>query len=134
MDYSEMSLREKNEALVERCLDFASDVLDVCEQFPRGRIPAAVALQVARSSASVGANLEEAIGAYSRPDFAHSANISKREARESRFWLRLAKRRNWNSSGAIDRLIGEAEELIRILTSIVKKVRPRDDVQRKDEI
>jgi len=114
------SLGERNDRLAARVLDFASNVMDLCERFPRGAIPRAMALQVSRSATSTGANLEEAFGYYSRPDFAHCANISKKEARETRFWLRLVEKRGWADAEHLKPLMDEADQLIRILTVIVR--------------
>ena len=47
--------------------------------------------QLLRSATSVGANVEESIGGYSRKDFKSKISISYKEARESRYWLRLLK-------------------------------------------
>lgn len=45
--------------------------------------------QIIRSATSIGANIEEALGSNSRKEFIHSMNISKKEARETIYWLRL---------------------------------------------
>ena len=78
-----------------------------------------LANQFLRSATSVGANVQEAGSAVSRKDFINRMSISLKEARESLYWLSLFK-----ASRLIDLKTKDAiqlcEELIRILTSIVK--------------
>jgi four helix bundle protein len=78
-----------------------------------------ISKQLLRSATSVGANVEEATAASSKKDFAYKMSISSREARESKYWLRLL-----NESQLVEvdlkEYINDVEELIRILTSIVK--------------
>lgn len=45
--------------------------------------------QILRSGTSIGANVEEAIGAISKKEFTAKMGISLKEARETRYWLRL---------------------------------------------
>jgi len=76
--------------------------------------------QLLRSGTSIGANVEEALAGQSRKDFLAKMSIASKEARETNYWLRLIK-----DSGIFDKqrtqaLIEVSEELIKILTSIVK--------------
>ena len=68
---------------------------------------------------SIGANVEEADAGQTRKDFIAKMSIASKEARECNYWLRLM-----NASNIIDfnfeELIQRSEELIKILTSIVK--------------
>lgn len=51
--------------------------------------------QMLRSATSIGANVEEALGAQSRPDFHMKMTIAFKEARETHYWLRLLNDSNW---------------------------------------
>ncbi|OGR44031.1 MAG: hypothetical protein A2X28_04750 [Elusimicrobia bacterium GWA2_56_46] len=75
-----------------------------------------------RSATSVGANWEEAVAGLSKSDFTHSANIARKEARESHYWLRIISE-SFPASGkeGIDQLLKECDEIVRILTTVVKK-------------
>ena len=53
-----------------------------------------LAKQVLRSGTSVGANIEEAIGAQSQKDFLSKISIAYKEARETKYWLNLLKHLN----------------------------------------
>ena len=76
--------------------------------------------QILRSGTSIGSNVEEALAAISRPEFAAKMCIASKEARESSYWLRLLRDSKVTPSSTIDPLVQECAELIRILTSIVK--------------
>jgi four helix bundle protein len=73
--------------------------------------------QVLRSGTAIGANVEEALAAVSRPDFTAKMSIASKEARECHYWLRLLRDARIAETGP---LLGGCTELIRLLTSIVK--------------
>jgi four helix bundle protein len=79
--------------------------------------------QVLRSGTAIGANLEEAQAGQSRADFVSKCNIALKEARETHYWLRLLRDTRIISAEKINNLLGEANEIVAILTSIVKKTR-----------
>lgn len=73
------------------------------------------------ASTSIGANVEEAQAAHSKLDFIAKMVISSKEARESRYWLRLLERKELAGDLAdFQFLRDEIEEIIRILNSIIK--------------
>lgn len=78
--------------------------------------------QFIRSSGSVGANYIEANEALSKKDFVMRTKICRKEAKESRYWLRLI---NTNDNAVLEKekeeLIKEAIELMNIFGSIVRK-------------
>ena len=78
--------------------------------------------QLLKSSTSIGANVCEAGAASSKRDFIAKIAIASREARETRYWLRLISR------GAVleicvDEYLEDVDQIIRILTKIVKTAR-----------
>ncbi len=78
--------------------------------------------QVVRSSGSVGANYIEANEALSKKDFIMRIKISRKEAKESAYWLRLIVETNdtkYTEDG--NKLFNEATELKKILSSILEK-------------
>jgi four helix bundle protein len=82
-----------------------------------------ISRQLLRAATSVGANLEEADGAQSRADFISKCCISLKEARESLYWLRLLEHTNKISPEDAARLVDESDQLVAILTTIVRKSR-----------
>jgi four helix bundle protein len=110
----------KGEDLRARAFLFACDVTAVVGSLRRGRSGSRDAVnQLLRASRSIGANLEEADAAQSRPDFVSKCSIALKEAREAHYWLRLMQATNEIKN--VDRLVKEANELVAILTTIVKK-------------
>lgn len=77
--------------------------------------------QLVRSSGSVGANYIEANEALSKKDFLMRMKISRKEAKESIFWLRLISETNDLQSEKSIELIQEATELKKILSAIIEK-------------
>lgn len=75
--------------------------------------------QLLRSGTSIGANVEEASAAQSRNDFLAKMSIASKEARETKYWLRLLQEAKIVDIDTTSQLT-YIDELIRILTSIVK--------------
>ncbi len=78
-----------------------------------------ISKQLLRSGTSIGANIEEALAGQSKRDFTAKMSISSKEARETKYWLRLLKESELTNLD-VKLLILDIDELIRILTSIVK--------------
>lgn len=85
-----------------------------------GRREFVLSKQVLRAGTSIGANVEEAIAGQSRRDFAAKMAIASKEARECEYWLRLLRDSGTAPRTTIDPLLSDCDELIRLLTSIVK--------------
>ena len=81
--------------------------------------------QLLRSGTSIGANIEEAVAAQSRRDFLAKMSIASKEARETRYWLVLLQQSKLTKLD-LKPAIAKVEELIRILTSIVKTTAETD--------
>lgn len=77
--------------------------------------------QLIRSSGSVGANYIEANEKLGDKDFLFRLKISRKESKESVYWLKLLKDLNPNSGNDIQELIDEGEELRKILSAIINK-------------
>jgi four helix bundle protein len=75
--------------------------------------------QLLSSGTSIGANIEEATAGISRKDFIAKMSISSKEARETRYWLKLIDKSNIVEVDIKEEL-NQVEDLINILTSIVK--------------
>ncbi len=108
---------------LEKSYAFALGVVRLCSILQRQEREFNLSRQLVRSGTSVGANLEEAQAAQSRPDFHTKICNAAKEARESHYWLRLIRDSFPNASGEASSLLEEAGELIRILTSITKKTK-----------
>lgn len=115
----------KPQDIAERVFIFATRVLKMTTQLPRNSINMVLINQIIHSATSIGANIEEARGAHTKTDFTYGMNIAKKEARETLYWLRLIVEMNPVFSNKLELLLKENEEVIKILTAIVKKAKPR---------
>ena len=79
-----------------------------------------LASQVLRAGTGIGANVEEALAGVSRADFVAKMAVSSKEARETHYWLRLLRDSKTVPAEQDASLIDECQELVRILTAIVK--------------
>lgn len=75
--------------------------------------------QLMRCGTSIGANVEEAIAAQSKRDFIHKMAIASKEARETKYWLRLLDKSDVTTISVTDYLTA-VEHIINIITKIVK--------------
>lgn len=105
----------------ERTLRFSVSIIQLIGLLPKNAAGFAISSQVVRSGMSIGANIEEAQDAASRKDFIHGLIISLKEARETEYWLRVIKEAELISGSKLDEGLQEVNELIKILTTIVKR-------------
>ena len=84
--------------------------------------------QLAKAATSIGANYEEAQGAFSKEDFKYKMSICFRESKEANYWLRILKDVEISNDETLDNLIRESSELKNIFGSIMKKIHFRNDV------
>ena len=115
---------EKPEDIRERAFKFSLRVITLCKGLPKNEINRVLVNQVLRSATSIGANLEEALGAHTRAEFTNCTNIAKKEARETIYWLRLIAESNDKTiKNRMTNLIQEAAEVVKILTASIKKLK-----------
>ena len=106
-----------------RTYAFAVRILRLSQALNRDATAKVIARQVLRSGTSIGANVEEAQGSHSRADFARRMNIARTEARETVYWLRLITDVGLLSRRQTAELLGEAEEILKILVRTMKTLR-----------
>ena|SRR5437763_523347 len=107
--------------LEERTEKFAKVVRNFVKSLPRTLANIEDARQLIRASGSVGANYIEANEALSRKDFLMRIKISRKEAKESRYWLRLLDCQTDPVEFERGRLVQEATELMCIVGAILRK-------------
>jgi four helix bundle protein len=103
-----------NSPLLEKSLDFATQIVLFYEAFSKSRKDTTIAKQLLRSATSIGANINEAVYGNSKADFISKLHIALKETGESIYWLTLLSR-----TGLIDydftSLLTLAEEIKRML-------------------
>ena len=75
--------------------------------------------QILDSGTSIGANVEEAVGGSSRKDFINKLQIAYKEARETKYWLRLLREGEMLEKKLADSFLKDCDEIIAILTAIL---------------
>jgi four helix bundle protein len=111
----------------ERGFAFACDVIVFCRKLRHpDDVVRRLSWQLLEAGTSVGANLEEANVGQTKRDFIAKTAISRKESRESRFWLRLIAFAEPAMSEAAAPLIDESAQLYKILTTIIKNAESND--------
>ena len=104
----------------ERTFEFALRIIKLCNELnKRPGVCRDISRQLLKAGTSVGANTEEAQAAQSKPDFISKNSIALKEARETHYWLRLLIAAKALPEERLNGLRDEAEEIKRILGSIV---------------
>jgi four helix bundle protein len=117
-------MSDQPQEITERAFEFAVQVVKLC-QFLRSEhgIPRVLISQFLKSGTSIGANLEESKGGQSRADYLSKVSIACKEARETHYWLRIFATTILVPEAKLDWLLDEANQLVAILTTIVKKLK-----------
>ena len=115
---------EKKNDLCERTFNFSVRIYKLCKELDTKSInETIICRQLIKSGTSIGANIEEGQAGQSRSDFLSKYNIALKEAREIFYWLKLLVAAEVFPKNKLDDLLNECNELVAILTTIVKKVR-----------
>jgi four helix bundle protein len=109
----------KENPVLDKSFDIAMRVLDVVNELNEIK-QFVVAKQVCRSGTSIAANIREAQRAESKADFIHKLSIALKEAEETDYWFSLIDRKILRIN---KELIGELNELIRLLVSIISSTK-----------
>jgi four helix bundle protein len=113
---------ERTYDLEDRTYEFARRVRQFIKRLPLTIANQEDIRQVVRSSGSIGANYIEANEALGKKDFRMHIRISRKESKESRFWLRLLDTGDEANVGTErDALVQESTELMKIFAAILKK-------------
>lgn len=107
-----------------RTFDFANRIVRLCVQLQKtSEVARILTGQILRSGTSIGANIEEAQAGQSKADFTSKMSIACKEARETLYWLKLLVASETLPEQQLEPLKNEANEIVAILTTIVKKSR-----------
>ena len=108
--------------LEERTSKFGESVIDFCKEINKNTITRPLISQFIRSGTSIGANYMEANAASSKKDFRHKIYICKKEAQETKHWIRMIKRALPKEKSSIKDIEKECEELILIFGKIISSL------------
>ncbi len=113
-------MEQSKRDIYERIYKFGIACIEYVRSFPDNLEARIIAKQLIRSATSIGANAQEGDGAETKAEFLHRFSISKKEAKETAYWLRVAQDvlRKPN-----DELRSEVHEIILIVSTIIIKVK-----------
>ncbi len=108
----------KENIILIKTYDFAVRIVGLYKYLCKTSKNFEIAKQVLRSGTSIGANAEEAVGAQSKKDFIHKLSIAYKEARETKYWLRLLRDTQCLELRIAESMLGDIEEILAILGKI----------------
>lgn len=104
----------------DKSFDFAVRIVNLYKHLSQEKKEFVLSKQLLRSGTSVGANVEEAIGGVSKPDFKAKLGTAYKEARETKYWLRLLHATDYLTDKEFESIFNDSDELGRLLFTIIK--------------
>ncbi|WP_194766386.1 four helix bundle protein [Tamlana sp. I1] len=112
-----------NNIILDKTYSFAVLMVKLSQKLVSEKKEYVLSKQILRSGTSVGANTEEAIGGISKKDFIAKLSIAYKEARETKYWLRILKDTGYITENEFQKYFVAIEEILKILFSIIKSSR-----------
>ena len=109
--------------VLEKSYEFAVQIVRLYQQISSVKKEYVLSKQLLKSGTAIGANVEEAIGGVSKKDFANKLGIAYKEARETKYWLRLLHDTNYIDKESFQTMFDLCEELLKLLYTIINKSR-----------
>jgi len=107
----------------EKSYAFALRIINLYKFLKNNKNEYALSKQILRSGTSIGANIEEAIGAQSKKDFISKISVAYKEARETHYWIRLLCDSHYIDRKQADSLLEDCVEIQKIIGSIQRTVK-----------
>ncbi|MEI8230877.1 MAG: four helix bundle protein [Candidatus Peregrinibacteria bacterium] len=115
--------QERENPVRDKSYLFALRIVKVYQYLSEKKYERVLSKQLLRSGTSIGANVREGINAQSKKEFIAKLNIALKEAHESDYWICLLRDGKYLTTEESSSLLKDCEELIRLLTSIIKTSR-----------
>ncbi|GAB6045616.1 four helix bundle protein [Caminibacter profundus] len=119
-----------NNIILDKTFNFAIRIVKLYQYLCKNKNEYVLSKQLLRCGTSIGANVNEALAGQSKADFIAKMSIASKEARESKYWINLLIK-----TGYLDvndkhtkSLMNDIEEIIKLLTSIVKSSQGKNNV------
>jgi len=112
----------KDNIILDKSFDFAVRIVKLYKHLCDDKKEYVLSKQLLRCGTSIGANINEAQAGQSKADFIAKMSIASKEARESKYWINLLIKTDYLNinENYVQLLINDIEEIIKLLTSIVK--------------
>ena len=114
--------------LEERTAKFGEKIIEFFKSIDETTINKPLISQLIRSATSIGANYCEANGASSKQDFKNKIYICKKEANETKFWLRMLAKSNPEVRDKAKELWKEVQELTLIFSKIISSLKIKNSI------
>mgnify|MGYP002630855257 CR=1 FL=1 len=121
------AMSKDSNIIQDKSFDFAVRVVKLYRHLTENKKEYVLSKQFLRSGTSIGANVEEAIGGQTRKDFGTKINLAYKEARETRYWLKLMKATDYLNESEADSMLKDCDENLRILAAITKTIYTQKD-------
>jgi four helix bundle protein len=108
----------KENILLEKSFALAIRVVKAYKYLIEEKKEFVLSKQFLRSGTSIGANSEEAVGGQSKADFVSKLSVAYKEARETKYWIRLLNATNYFEDSQAESLLKDVEELLKIIGKI----------------
>jgi four helix bundle protein len=108
----------KENILLDKSFAFAIRVVKAYKYLVEEKKELVISKQFLRSGTSIGANCEEAIGGQSKADFISKISIAYKEARETKYWIRLLKATDYFDESQAESLLDDLDEILKIIGKI----------------
>ena len=115
----------------EKSFQFSIKVINLYKYLVEEKREYVMSKQILRSGTSIGANIAEAMAAQSKKDFMYKLSISLKESSETMYWIELLQISKYITEETGENLHNEANELYKILTSIIKTTREKEEQKNK---
>jgi four helix bundle protein len=112
--------------ILDKSFKFGLRILKLYIHLKKKKVDGGLCSQILDSGTSIGANVEEAVGGSSRKDFISKLQIAYKEARETRYWLRLLREGEMLERKLADSFLIDCDEIIAILTAILNSSKGRN--------
>lgn len=109
----------KENVLLDKSFAFALRTVNAYKFLVEEKREFILSKQFLRSGTSIGANVEESVGGQSRPDFISKISIAYKEARETRYWIRLLQAGDYLDCRQAASLLSDVEEIIKIAAKVL---------------
>ena len=108
----------KDNVLLDKSFAFAIRVVKAYKFLVEEKKEFVISKQFLRSGTSIGANSEEAVGGQSKADFVSKLSIAYKEARETKYWIRLFEATDYLDENQANSLLNDLEEILKIIGRI----------------
>jgi four helix bundle protein len=121
--FTGVEVESKGQDICDRTRAYALRIINLYRVVAKDEVGRILGKQALRAGTSIGANVEEAQAGQSQADFVARMSIALKEARETRYWLRLIRDAEVLSQKQLGPLLTEIEELIKIIYTIIQNTK-----------